>query len=297
MFEDGVKMAICVEEIFSMLPDGIFREMKRLCFSRRGGMDRVGEIHLSVGRGSSFLWGGERIFLSSSISLDEMRKTVESLCGGALYAHRESLSDGYISLEGGVRVGVCGRARYEGGRLVGVSEITSLLFRIPTVRSSACEELLSAWRTSECGMLIYAPPCGGKTTALRTLVSEIASKDKRCRVAVVDERCEFIQEECMRLGVDLFRGYKRGDGLEIALRTMSPEVLVIDEIGARRESETLIDSLNSGVRLLASAHASSRDQLMRRVSLFPFFEHKIFDVIVGIFNTDGVYSLKTEKIC
>lgn len=101
----------------------------------------------------------------------------------------------------------------------------------------------------------------------------------------------------MRLGVDLFRGYKRADGLEIALRTMAPEVLVIDEIGARRESDELVDSLNSGVRLLASAHAGSYEEVLRRVSLLPFFDFKIFDVIVGIFNTDGIYSIKTERIC
>lgn len=287
----------CIEKSLTYLPCGIMRNIKRICASRRGGIFSVGEIHLSVGSGSSFLSHGERIYIPLFVTAIEMRETVEKLCGGALYAHRESLSEGYISLEGGIRVGVCGRARYECGRLVGVSDITSLLFRIPSEESSVVDELFAAWRGTERGMLIYAPPCGGKTTALRSLVCKIAGERERQRVAVVDERCEFIPEECMRLGVDLFRGYKRADGLEIALRTMAPEVLVIDEIGARRESDELVDSLNSGVRLLASAHAGSYEEVLRRVSLLPFFDLKIFDVIVGIFNTDGIYSIKTERIC
>lgn len=282
-------------DILCCLPPNIGRELSRLSRCRRGGISAVSELHLTVGRCSSVLIGRERIFLGVNVSTEDMEGTVHKLCQGAVYAHRDTITEGYISLDGGIRVGVCGQARYESDRLVGVSEISSLVFRVPTVTSSLAGELLSAWQSTQKGMLIYSPPGVGKTTALRTLVSMIASAHPEERVAVVDERCEFSVVECRRLGVMLLRGYKRSDGMEIALRTMSPTVIAVDEIGARTESDAMTQSLNSGIRLIATAHASERSELERRGGFAPFMQADVFDTFFGIFHTDMGYFCKVEE--
>lgn len=284
-----------VKALLECLPSALRRELLGVARSRVGGVDAYSEIHMTVGRQSSVVTGTERVFLTSEITAADMQRTVAALCEGSVYAHRDTIADGYISLGCGIRVGLCGQARYERGRLVGVSDVTSLVIRIPTARSSLLGELYSAWSETERGMLIYSVAGGGKTTALRTLSSYIAMTE-RTRVAVIDERCEFSVQECRRCGIMLFRGYRRADGMEIALRTMTPDVLVVDEIGGSSESCAMLESLNSGVRLLATAHASSLDSLVKRNGIAPFLDKDIFDTFFGIFHTDGTYSAKMERI-
>lgn len=283
-----------INEVLHSLPTRVERELIRLSRTRREGLEGISEVRLSVGRRSCVTIGRECIHIGVDVSAQDMESVVYKLCRGAVYAHRDTITDGYVSLDGGVRVGICGQARYESERLVGVSDVSTLVFRIPTATSSLADELFFAWQEARRGMLIYSPPCGGKTTALRTLVSMIADRCPVERVAVVDERCEFSVSECRRAGVMLLRGYKRADGMEIALRTMSPTVIAIDELAARSESRAMTESLNSGVKLIATAHASQKIDLERRGGLAPFLEAQVFDTFFGIFHTDTGYSCKIE---
>ena len=279
------------ERIFDILPQAAAEELRHLALSRRVGFS---ELRLRVGSRSSVSYLRERIFLSCEVSYDDMRAVVMRLCRGALYAYRDTITDGYVCMEDGIRVGICGQARYEAGRLVGVSDVSSLVFRIPTSDSSLTDELCSVFSECKQGMLIYAACGGGKTTALRSLTSRLAEGKRGARICVIDERCEFSAEECSRCGIDLFRGYKRSDGMNIALRTMAPDIIAVDEIGGRAEAEDMLDSLNSGVRVIATAHASSLCELKRRRSIEPFIEYGIFDRFVGIYNEGGVYGCRTD---
>ena len=92
------------------------------------------EIHITVGGGSSVRFLSGKVFLGINVSRGEMDGIMSLLTGGALYAHRNSLCEGFLTIGRGVRVGICGQARYESGSLVGVSDVTSLLIRIPVRR-------------------------------------------------------------------------------------------------------------------------------------------------------------------
>lgn len=282
-------------DILCCLPMAVERELLRLSRTRKGGISGISELRLMLGKCSSVTMGRERIFIGACVTKQDMENTVQRLCQGAVYAYRDTITEGYISLDDGIRVGICGQARYESDRMVGISDVSSLIFRVPTAISSLADELFGAWRATSRGMLIYSAPGVGKTTALRTLVSIIARECANERVAVVDERCEFSIEECRRTGVMLLRGYKRADGMEIALRTMSPTVIAIDEIAARAESSAMTESLNSGVKLIATAHASDRSELERRGGFAPFMDALAFDTFFGIFHTDAGYSCKIEE--
>ena len=277
----------------SLLPRQMQDEIIRL-FGREG-MGGLNEIRIRRQGRCSVLHGGRLISLAYRPSARQTEEILSGMLGGALYSHRDSIASGYISLAGGVRVGVVGCARYEDGRLVGVSDIRSLIIRIPT---GICHfaSLIHSIFTERAGrgMLIYSPPGVGKTTALRSLTSRLAEGKRGARICVIDERCEFSVEECSRCGIDLFRGYKRSDGMNIALRTMAPDVIAVDEIGGRAEAEDMLDSLNSGVKIIATAHASSLEELKRRRSIEPFFEYGIFDRFVGIYNEGGVYRCRTD---
>lgn len=262
-----------------ILPLHIREELYRLLLNRSGSL---AELHLRVGRASSALIGGERVPLSTLVTEKEIGATLDSLIGGSLYAFRDSLSEGFISAAGGVRVGIAGEGRYEGGKLVGVSRITSLCFRIPSAESSFGTELCNAFYKASRGLLIYSPPGAGKTSALRALVKKLGSGRYPLEVALIDERGEFPIEDFSDARVDILRGYKKSDGLKIALRSLSPQVIMVDEIGSSDEAEAMLSYVNSGVKIVATAHAASYSELREKRNLEAFFALRVFDCFAGL---------------
>jgi stage III sporulation protein AA len=215
-----------------------------------------------------------------------------SLCRGAPYAYRDSVARGYIPLESGVRVGVAGRARYDGGRLVGIGEVSSLVFRIPTGRCDFANEIYAICKDTAGGVLIFSPPGGGKTTALRSLARSL-SRDRR--VVIVDEREEIYTDELLDREIDVLSGYRRGYGISLATRSLSPDVILTDEISAEDATEVLL-AANSGVPIIATAHAASVAELMRREGMRRLFECGVFGSAVGIYRSLGGFFCREESV-
>ena len=253
------------------------------------------EIHIVRGSGSCVRFLGGRIYLGITVSDGDISDMLSLITGGALYAYRHTIKDGYVPLACGVRVGICGQARYERGELVGVSEVTSLLVRLPSYECEFIDELISAFFEAERGMLIFAPACGGKTTALRALIKGLAQRENPPRISVIDERCEIGNEDFLKLDVDVFRGYEKGEGMRIAMHVMSPEIIAIDEIGGACRSRDIIETVFGGVRFIATAHGKALSDLEKRENLAPFFEAGAFDRFARIFNTDGRFGCEILK--
>lgn len=283
-----------VECVLSYLPQGLSEEISRILGGRRDGAGALHEIRIRAEGRSSLVFGCESVPLYYTVKEGEAERVVGALCEGALYAYRDSLANGYLTIGDGIRVGVCGYARYEEGALVGVSDIRSLVFRLPAERCDVEDEIYEAFRASRRGMLIYSPPGIGKTTALRSLAASVGSGHNARRVCVVDERCEFRDGDYVSCEVDILKGYKRRAGIEIATRTMSPEVIMIDEIGGD-DAESIRGVLNCGIPIVATAHASSLDEIKAKPSLAPLLDIGVFDVFAGIFRDGGIYSVKVDE--
>ena len=253
--------------------------------------ERLEEIRLRRGRRASLTLSGRNLMLDTILDGAEIDGTLTGMCSGSLYAYSDTINRGYISLPGGVRVGVCGRANCEGERMIGVHEISSLVIRIPhkasRVGEPICELLREFHRTR--GVLIYSPPGVGKTTLLRGVISLLASGERPLRTAVVDTRGELtFSVGGGDLCVDVLSGYPRALGIEIATRTLSAEVIVCDEIGDYTEAMALVSSHNCGVPLIASAHAGSIDELLRRTGIMLLHEANLFGAYVGISRSHGM---------
>ena len=106
------------------------------------------------------------------------------------------------------------------------------------------------------------------------------------KISVIDERCELDADQFSNTAVDVFRGYRRGLGMQLALRVMSPDIIAVDEIGVGEEGSEMLESLLSGVKFIATAHASEYEELKRRPSLKGFFELGVFDTFVRIVKKD-----------
>ena len=283
------------ELALSYLPCRLSREIKGLLGSRSGGLSEIREIRVRCGGLSSLIYKNEALPLLTRVGKEDMEETVRRLCDGSLYAYRDTVAEGYIPIGMGIRVGVCGRARYESRVASGIADISTLVVRIPGHGCEFSEELFSVWQGGVgSGMLIYSPPGVGKTTALRCLAEKIGSGREGVRVAVVDERCEFCKEDYDRCHVDILSGYRKREGIEIAARTMSPEVIMIDEVGGE-DASAILGVVRCGVPIVATAHASSLEEVYSRSALTPLLDSGAFDVFVGISRTGTGYLLSVDR--
>ncbi len=249
----------------------------------------VEEIRLRADRCATLTVGAQNIPTRVRLSEHELSSLLVRLCGGSLYAYSDTIREGYITLPGGIRVGIAGRAICEENRVIGVSEIDSLCIRLPhrhgQVGSPICR-LLRHMRQSDGearGVLIYAPPGVGKTTLLRGVAATMASPPDPWRTVVIDTRGELgFEVDGGDLCLDILHGYPRARGVEIATRTLSAQLMICDEIGDVEEAMALISSHHGGVPLVASAHAGTVDELLRRTGIRLCHEARLFGAYVGI---------------
>ena len=265
----------------TLLPERLIREIRGRILPGTP----VEEIRLRCDRQASLTLGQRNLLLDTVLSRQEIDRLVNELCDGSLYAHRDALASGYLTLPGGIRVGVCGRATVERGAVIGVYDIAGLNIRIPTAfhgfGAPVCRLLRQMGGAS--GVLIYAPPGVGKTTLLRCVAAQMASGDSPWRVAVIDTRGELgFSLTDKGLCLDVLTGYPRALGIEIATRTMNAQLIICDEIGEREEAQAILSAQNSGVPFVASAHADGVEGLLRRDGLLALHRARIFGAYVGI---------------
>ncbi len=285
------------DEILKLLPHRIASELSHIALSFRELHSEISEIRLSVGGLCSIVIKGRRYPMFSRMDREEAEALICRLSEGALYAYREEINQGYISLFHGVRVGVGGRASYDGASTRGVSDISSLIFRLPFGECDFLDELYERWLEGDGGMLIIAPPAGGKTTALRSLCKRIGSGRDARAVVVVDERMEFDAVDYSNTMVTLLRGYRRKEGLELALRTMSCEVLVVDELISCSDALSLSSVVGSGVRLLASTHGGDCEGVRGRAQLDRLVRIGAFSTLVALGCENGRFFIKEVRAC
>ena len=278
--------------LFSVLPPRLCAEISSICKLRRDFPLGLSEIRVRSRGRSSLVISGENIPLFSSVSESELSESYDKALGGALYVHAEELKRGFFSMPGGVRVGVSA-TKIEAGLLP--SEISSLAFRLPSAPSENAGKIFSLWQKERPrGMLIYSSPGGGKTSALRALAGLI-SREGAVRVAVIDERREFSSEDYSGCSVDILSGYPKPEGIEIAMRTLSPEVIIADEIGSSEEASALLSVGRGGVPIIASAHAEDLSEALTRVSIKELCDAGYFELFVRLSRSRGKFSFDWDR--
>lgn len=254
------------------------------------------EVRLRAGRTCSVTVAGENRPLAFRIDGKELSELLALFCRGSVYAYRDTLREGYVPLPGGARLGVAGRAVTEGTTLCAVGEVSSLCLRMPHRVRGAASAAIRAWEAlgRRCGMLVCAPPGAGKTTLLRDFIAYAAGGERPMRAAVVDSRGELCPDGEGEYADVLF-GYPRAQGMEIALRTLSPEVIVCDEIGAG-EVGSVLRVCRSGVPLIASVHALSSAELARRPGGQTLLSCGAFGLLCTIERRGGERLVRTEAL-
>lgn len=207
-----------------------------------------------------------------------------SFCNHSVYAYEESLKHGYLTLSGGHRIGIAGKGIYQNGEIQGIQSVTSLNIRVArTDIANVDKKIVDILATAVPRILIAGEPRCGKTTLLRAIAQKF-SEQKR-NVTVIDERMElwpctasdFFRTPPMHC--DVLSGYKKGDGMQIALRCLAPELLICDEIGSVQDAAAIEESLHAGTGIVASVHAKSKEDILYRSVIRKMIEQRLFDYI------------------
>ena len=239
--------------------------------SVRSDLADLQEIHLRLGQPVRLLAAGREQTVPLVWQEEQQQAQLMLFTENSFYAFDEQVRQGFITLPGGHRVGLCGLAWYDEGRLGGFRDICALNLRvareIPGVAVPLLPYIADGGRVRR--TLLAAPPGVGKTTLLRDLArlfSEGAAGLAPLNIGVADERQELAAVYAGRPALDLgsrcdvISGCAKARAVSILLRAMSPRVIITDEIGSAADAEALQEALNAGVSVLASAHAATYDE-------------------------------------
>lgn len=250
---------------------------------------QIDEIRLRYGQPPCVSSGESSIVCNTSpCTKAELAEAVSSFSGGAVYPHSDNIKNGFIPSEDGIRVGIVGRANGAECELRSVYDINAVNIRIPhtipSVGSVISDILLS--HTDISGIIVHSPPACGKTTVLR----EFLRSSTAYRIAAVDTRFELCPSGISGAQVDVLSGYPRAIGIEIAVRTMSPEIIVCDEIGSDEDAAAIRTAYLSGIKVIASAHAHDLASLLKKQAIRGLIKDGIFNAAVGLYRRERSYS-------
>ncbi len=265
--------------ILQYLPVGVEREIEPI-------IDSVREIRLMSNGVAAAVTDGGMMRLAAEITPTQLKNTLNYICRGAAYSSQHSLREGYVTIEGGHRVGVCGRIAMGGAGAV-MLEPSALCFRVARQIIGAAEKIKKYLGGN---ILIISPPGCGKTTILRDAARIMGDSFPVC---IVDERSEIaaVWRGVPQMDIGKYScvldGVGKAEGILMALRAMSPKVIVTDEIGSDRDTEAIYGLINAGVRIAASVHGYGRDDVYRRGALGEL-------IAAGAFNCIAVLRGKGE---
>ena len=236
------------------------------------------------------------------ICADDLEGVLECATEASFHSVEHELARGYISVKGGIRVGVCGTAVIKNGEVCALRNVSSLSIRIPRQFTGLCDDLfgrLYGERAND--LLIIAPPGGGKTSCLREYVRY--SSDHGKRVSLADEKGEIAAvydgEPQFDVGThtDIICDAPKAKAVMMLIKSMTPDIVALDEISSDEDAQAIFEAYGCGVSIAATAHARCTDDLYRRRTYAKLMDAGIFDYCIEIENKSGKREYKLKKLC
>lgn len=233
------------------------------------------------------------LFLDENIIID--KKDIDDIVGNftknSIHAFENEINSGYITIEGGHRVGICGDCIYDQSGLKGFKNITSLNIRIAREFPGCSDKILKYLLTPDKNIyntLIIGPPLSGKTTLIRDMAKNLSDGFKNpyfegCDITLIDERGEIsavyngVPQMDTGRRTDVLSYCRKSDGFFMSIRALSPKVIISDELGSVNDFEIVQYALKSGVKIIATAHGFSLDDVKRNIYLRDIIEKNFFD--------------------
>ncbi|MGI6537392.1 MAG: stage III sporulation protein AA [Caldicoprobacterales bacterium] len=300
------------QPILESLPQNIQEIIKRIPLSVRRDLE---EIRIRENRPLMIYSQGKDYFVCKDgsinshmeqayiITKNDTRNILQLISDYSIYAFEEELRNGYLTLQGGHRVGIAGKIVLDKGSIRTMKHIRSFNIRISKEIIGAADKIIPYLISDKklCHTLILSPPQMGKTTILRDIARKISDGFPGftgVKVGIVDERSEIagcwqgLPQRNVGVRTDVLDSCPKAAGIMMMIRSMSPNVIITDEIGRMEDVDAILESLNAGIKVITSAHASDLQDAKRRPFLLRLLNSHVFDRIAVLSNSRGIGTLE-----
>ncbi len=293
------------KEILNLMPDNLYEKLYE-----RITKEKLYEIRIKIGQPILVYSKYGESIVNYICSKEDIKNLIKKTVGYSLYAYEEDLRNGFITIKGGHRIGIGGECINEHGQIKGIRNISSVNIRISS-EVIGCSNKIMKYIVSKdkiYNTIIISPPKCGKTTILRDIARNISSgiddadildfKYYGHKVTIIDERSEIaacymgVPQNNLGIRCDVLDNCKKKDGLIMAVRSLSPEALICDEIGSEEDVKALFTAFNCGVKIITSIHGSCIEDLSKRKILSSLIENEIIERVVVLSSDNGAGTIK-----
>ena len=219
---------------------------------------------------------------------EELKEILERITKSSFYAYLDDIKNGFVTVEGGHRIGICGRGVMDNGSIGNIKDISFLNIRIANEKKGISDRILPQILENGAvkNTLIISPPQAGKTTLLRDITRNISNTLQGGKVSLIDERGEIaaiyngIPQNDIGIRTDVLTGIPKSDGMILAIRSLSPTVLITDELGSCKEVDAVFTAINSGVKIITTVHGEDEMEIQKREDLKSLFQNRVFQKII-----------------
>ena len=281
--KDKVSFMNHFEKVFQCFPPKIQHQLNNL---DQWTKEAIEEVRVYKGREIQVFSGGKRISLSGRMEGSDINNLLNNLMKFSYYAYEEDLAKGFITIDGGHRVGICGKAVIDKGKVTLIRDISSLNIRYSKEIVGCSDTLMHLIINDDKSLnnvLIVSPPNCGKTTLIRDIARNISTKGYK--VGICDERSEIagmyngVSSYHFGMMVDVLDGCPKAEGMIMMIRSMSPQVIITDEIGKKEDVAAIKTCVNCGVKVITTIHGNDAGDL-ENSEIIEIIDNKTFDVII-----------------
>ncbi|MFC3882874.1 stage III sporulation protein AA [Bacillus songklensis] len=285
-----------MNEILRMLPKDLADISSKFVNGDSGSLE---EIRIRVGRPLEFIVKGKAHFYPCLASEEDAKFILNKLSQFSIYMIEEELKKGYVTIEGGHRIGLAGKVITENGAVKVIRDVTSFNIRVAKEKKGIAVPLISyLYEEKWLNTIILGPPQTGKTTMIRDLARIISSGMEQkgispIKVGVVDERSEIagcvkgVPQHTFGPRIDVLDACPKAEGMMMMIRSMSPDVIIVDEVGRQEDCDAVSEAIHAGVRLMMTIHGYNIEDLCKRPSLKALLDSQSFERFVVLSNERG----------
>ncbi|GHI01014.1 stage III sporulation protein AA [Neobacillus kokaensis] len=261
--------------------------------------EELEEIRIRINRPIELTAKGAPRFLSYIIQPEDAFHLMNKISHFSIYTLEEELKRGYITVSGGHRIGLAGKVILESGKVKAIRDISSFNIRIAREKIGIAQPIIPyIFQGKWMNTMVIGPPQTGKTTLLRDIARIISDGNETNgipakKVGIVDERSEIagcingIPQLTFGVRVDVLDACPKAEGMMMMIRSMSPDVLIVDEIGRKEDAEAIREAVHAGINLMMTTHGSSVEEISKRPSLKEIIQQRIFERYVVLSRKAG----------
>lgn len=291
-------LSLTIRNIFSRLKPSFFNQLQ--------------EIRLRINSPIIVIYKNKEYFVNNKgvltnqyddnliITYKEIRETMEYISNYSLYAYEEEIRQGFLTVQGGHRIGIAGKVVIENKSIKNIKHISFINIRIANEIKGCADEVIP-YLLDEYNRffhtLIVSPPRCGKTTLLRDIIRQVSTGNKNfggMNVGVVDERSEIggsymgVPQNDLGIRTDLLDCCPKAEGMLMLIRSMSPSVIAVDEIGSVEDVQAIEYVINSGCKLICTVHGHSMEDILKKPILNRLIQTSIFERYIILNNQNYI---------